>query len=65
MTTTADDQPSLKDEISDLERRLEDAKTRLNANNPIDAVSTPASDAGLQQPSCHGYRWGLSPSVAG
>jgi hypothetical protein len=51
MTTIVPDQQSLKDEIADLERRLKDAKARLNSNSHVDAPSTPASDTGVQQPS--------------
>ncbi|KAF2679008.1 hypothetical protein K458DRAFT_122121 [Lentithecium fluviatile CBS 122367] len=47
MTPPANDQQSLKDEIADLERRLEDAKARLSPNSAIEQVSTPTTDAAL------------------
>ena len=39
MVTVADQQ-SLRDEIADLERRLADARSRLEPDDPIDSVST-------------------------
>ncbi|KAJ4303118.1 hypothetical protein N0V90_002010 [Kalmusia sp. IMI 367209] len=45
--TAPNDQQSLRDEIADLERRLQDAKSRLNANEATVASSPSASDAAL------------------
>ncbi|KAF2474073.1 uncharacterized protein BDR25DRAFT_332274 [Lindgomyces ingoldianus] len=47
MITTNGDQKSLEDEIFDLERRLQDAKARLNYSKSVVASSTPANDAAL------------------
>jgi hypothetical protein len=44
--TTPDSQQSLKDEIVDLERRLQDAKSRLNARDGLATSQQYASDAG-------------------
>ncbi|KAF2253832.1 hypothetical protein BU26DRAFT_501954 [Trematosphaeria pertusa] len=46
MTMSADQQ-SLRDEIADLERRLEDAKSRLSPSTVISTNPTPANDAAL------------------
>ncbi|KAF2868501.1 hypothetical protein BDV95DRAFT_597352 [Massariosphaeria phaeospora] len=43
---SADDQQPLKDEIADLERRLHDAKARLNRSSPIAQATLPQHDAG-------------------
>lgn len=47
MTSPAADQQSLKDEIADLERRLHDAKVRLNESDTPAIATAPASDAGM------------------
>ncbi|KAJ4354014.1 uncharacterized protein N0V89_005746 [Didymosphaeria variabile] len=45
--TTPDSQQSLEDEIADLERRLQDARSRLNAEDVPVAPSTLTSEAAL------------------
>ncbi|KAF2790279.1 hypothetical protein K505DRAFT_311726 [Melanomma pulvis-pyrius CBS 109.77] len=47
MSTTDSDQQSLKDEIADLERRLQDAKSRLSPSDAIETLPTLANDAAL------------------
>ncbi|PSN71185.1 hypothetical protein BS50DRAFT_631187 [Corynespora cassiicola Philippines] len=47
MKLSPEDHQSLQDEIADLERRLQDAKARLNPGEPSAAVPTPANDAAL------------------
>ncbi|KAH7074385.1 hypothetical protein BKA63DRAFT_414807 [Paraphoma chrysanthemicola] len=47
MTSPIADQQSLKDEIADLERRLQDAKTKLTETPSLTAPSAVANDAAL------------------
>jgi urease accessory protein len=46
MTPPRPDQEALQDEIADLERRLQDAKARLNHDDVVATPSSPANDAG-------------------
>ncbi|KAI4609447.1 hypothetical protein J4E83_008615 [Alternaria metachromatica] len=47
MTQPPLEQQAVQDEIADLERRLQDAKARLNPNTVATTPSTPANDAAL------------------
>jgi urease accessory protein len=47
MTLPPENQQSLRDEIADLERRLQDAKAKLNAgDNAAQTRPTPSNDTG-------------------
>ena len=46
MTTPCADQQPLKDEIADLERRLQDAKARLEQRDVVPPTPAVANDAG-------------------
>jgi len=46
MTQPPSEQQAVQDEIADLERRLHDAKARLNPDTVAATPSTPANDAG-------------------
>ncbi|CAN9386081.1 unnamed protein product [Alternaria sp. RS040] len=47
MTQPSSDEKALEEEIEDLERRLHDAKARLNPDNVAATPSSPANDAAL------------------
>jgi hypothetical protein len=47
MMTSTTDQQSLQDEIADLERRLQDARSRLDPSNAVYTASVPAGNEGL------------------
>ncbi|KAF2012670.1 hypothetical protein BU24DRAFT_374350 [Aaosphaeria arxii CBS 175.79] len=47
MTASLEDQQTLKDEIADLERRLQDAKSRLSQNELVGTPSLPSTDTGF------------------
>jgi hypothetical protein len=54
MTQPPTDQQALKDEIANLERRLHDAKARLNPDGVAVTPSSSTNDAGrLSRHTCH------------
>lgn len=54
MTQPSSDEKALQEEIEDLERRLHNAKARLNPDNVAATSSSPANDAGaLSRHTCH------------
>lgn len=46
MSTTPGDQQALETEIAELEKRLQDAKSRLNQGVAFEACLAPANDGG-------------------